>query len=609
MFDVLTVAAVADELTATLLDGRIQKVGLIDRSTLGFEIYAGKRLYLVASAENDQPRLLLVREAPSLDSQLVTPLLLLLRKYVRGGLVVGVETPPLERVVRLSIAKRLTPHNAPDEAADTSEGGQVDDEDDPEGIEGATYVHLVFEIMGRHSNILMVDDDGVVMESIKRVTHAMSRVRPVAPRLAYVPPPLDERGDPRRLSTAEAAMLLAAERPEARLAKVLPSRLRGISPQMAREIAFASAGSIEATVGDARGDGGAAMARATRQLLEPLLTSRWDPHVYREGGEVVAFAAVPLAHLGAELEPEGVPSMSAAAAMTLGGGGEATPGRHGARRERLVAAIREARERAAVRLGSLQGEAAKADEAERYRRWGEAIYAYLWSIKPGMSEFDADGELIPLDPALTAKENAQELFERYRKAQSAGEHLPELIARAATEIAYLDQLSTLASQSETFPELEDVRVEWEAHAGAKDAPGGKRRPRSTPPRRTRPVIDAEGNAIYVGRSGAENDRITFDIAGPNDTWLHARGVPGSHVIVRWANAAGEENEATLERAARLAAHYSSARDSGAVEVDITRRRHVRKLKGTGPGMVTYRNERTIAVRPGDEDSLGLSTKT
>jgi len=117
------------------------------------------------------------------------------------------------------------------------------------------------------------------------------------------------------------------------------------------------------------------------------------------------------------------------------------------------------------------------------------------------------------------------------------------------------------------------------------------------------MTDRNGNAIYIGRSGAENERITFDIAGPNDTWLHARGVPGSHVIVRWNNPTGEEEDDTLETAAALAAYYSQRRESTSVDVDITRRRHVRKIKGTGPGMVTYRNERTVAVRPANEVEL------
>jgi predicted ribosome quality control (RQC) complex YloA/Tae2 family protein len=235
------------------------------------------------------------------------------------------------------------------------------------------------------------------------------------------------------------------------------------------------------------------------------------------------------------------------------------------------------------------------------------IYSYLWTIQPGQATLEVDGETVPLDPALTAKENAQEYFERYRKAQSAGSHLPELVEKSEQEIAYLRQLETLAAQAERFDELEAIAVEWDVYQRTTGRSESARKPvrRSAPPRRPRAIEDISGNAIYIGRSGAENDAVTFDIAGPNDTWLHARGVPGSHVIVRWRDAQGEEDEATVQRAASLAAFYSAARSSGSVEVDVTRRRFVRKIKGTGPGMVTYRNERTIAVRPREERDLEL----
>jgi predicted ribosome quality control (RQC) complex YloA/Tae2 family protein len=122
-------------------------------------------------------------------------------------------------------------------------------------------------------------------------------------------------------------------------------------------------------------------------------------------------------------------------------------------------------------------------------------------------------------------------------------------------------------------------------------------------RKVAPLTDDDGNLIYIGRSGRENEQVTFDIAGSDDLWLHARGVPGSHVILRLRVPAAEPDETALETAAALAAWYSGSRESGSVEVDITQRRHVRKIKGSGPGMVTYRNERTVAVRPSAEDAL------
>jgi len=629
VFDVLTIAAVADELSETLLDGRIQRIGLVDPRTVAAEVYAGgRRRYLVASADDRAARIGLVAALPSLDAELVTPFGLLLRKYARGGVLVGVDQPPLERLIRLSIAKRLQParggEREPDEEIDAPEA-------EGDGEIEATYVHLAVEIMGRHSNLILVDDEGRVMESAKRVTAAMSRVRHVLPKLPYVPPPPLDRPDPRRLTAAGATALVAAEPGDAELAALLVRRLRGISPQMAREIAFRAAGNAGATIGDIGEEGAAAVARETRALLEPLLTSAWAPRVYRErphpadplareggstaavdaaepsspqdwvpaprvGGAVVAFSAVPMAHLAAIHIEEAVASISAAAESAAAEA--AAGGRHAQRRERLLAAIRAARAKQERRLRAVREQGAKAAAAETLRASGELIYAYLWQIQPGQAELAVDGATVPLDPALGAKENAQAYFERYRKAQGAGAQAPELAAAIEAEIAYLDQVTVQLEQAAGFAEIEALTAEWEAHAGTAPAPG---RPRRRPePKRPRPLLDAAGNAVYVGRSGAQNDLITFDLAGPNDTWLHARGVPGSHVVVRWHQPGGEEDPGTIAAAAALAAFYSSARGSASVDVDVTRRRHVRKIKGTGPGMVTYRQERTIAVRPVDE---------
>lgn len=616
MFDVLTIAALADELTETALDGRIQRVGHLDARTIAAEIYTGRRRrYLIASAESEQPRLFLSDTEPSFDTQLVTPLLLLLRKYVRGGFLVGVEQPPLERVLRLSIAKRLLPHNetvvSPIGTTEIagSEIPDLDEVEDEDGLVDAVFVHLNVEIMGRHSNLILVDDAGRIMESVKRVTSAMSRVRPIQPRLLYTPPPPMNRPDPRRLTAIDIPALIGQRSATQRLHEVLTRGLRAISPQMAREIAFRVKGNADVSVGELSSDDGPMIAREVRALFEPMLTSTWSPRVYRDDeSNVVAFASIPISYLARMYSEDAVGTISRAAELSLGDV-EQTPLRHGQRRDRLVQSIVAARERIESRRESLKAEEKKAAEADRWRTWGELIYSYLWNIQPGQSSLEVDGESVSLDPALSAKENAQAYFERYRKAQSAGSHLPELVEKTEQEIAYLHQLQTQAAQAERFDELEAIGVEWDAYQRSTGRTDATRKPmrRSTPSRRPRAIQDPSGNAIYIGRSGTENDAVTFDIAGANDTWLHARGVPGSHVIIRWRDPMGEEDEATVQRAASLAAYYSAARSSGTVEIDLTRRRFVRKIKGTGPGMVTYRNERTIAVRPRDERDLGLET--
>jgi predicted ribosome quality control (RQC) complex YloA/Tae2 family protein len=601
LFDTLTIAAIADELTEHALDGRIQRIGLADSRTLAAEIYAGgRRRTLVASASDSHARLLLTDTNPAIDAELVTPFSLLLRKHARGGVIVGIEQPPLERMVRISIAKRQRPHNrleptVSEEASASAVPPEVDEElDDDEvyGLEDASFVHLYVEIMGRHSNLILVSDDGRIMESVKRVTRSMSRVRQVLPRLPYMLPPPMNLPDPRQVKTGDIETLLGKTAQGGDLARTLVRSFRGISPQMAREIVY-RAGDSEDTA--------ATIAREMRRLLEPLLTSSWEPCVYRdESDEAVAFSPIPFAHLREVFREERTESISQAAEVVEGGEpGSGRAGRHGQRRERLAVVVREARDRTNGKLDALSKQSAVASEAERWKTWGELIYGYLWAIEPGQAELDADGVRVPLDPKLSAKENAQEYFERYRKAQSAGDQIPVLIEKVEADLAYLDQLLTQIGQAETYAEIEALTAEWESTRSGEKRKTSK--PRSVPlPKRPKALLDSRGNAVYVGRSGAQNDAVTFDVASPDDTWLHARGVPGSHVIVRWHGSDEDDSADTIEAASALAAYYSSARESGHVEVDITRRRHVRKIKGTGPGMVTYRNERTISVAPRSE---------
>jgi predicted ribosome quality control (RQC) complex YloA/Tae2 family protein len=604
LFDTLTIAAIADELTESALDGRIQRIGLADARTMVAEVYAGgRRRTLIASASDSHARLLLSDLPPAIDAELVTPFSLLLRKHTRGGVIVGIEQPPLERLVRISIAKRQRPHNRPEsdqlvatkQAASPGEIDEADDEEDVFGLEDATFVHLYVEIMGRHSNLILVSDEGKIMESVKRVTSSMSRVRQVLPKLPYVPPPPMSLPDPRRVTTADIEQLFAGSAPEADLARTLVRNFRGISPQMAREIVYRAGQS---------NDVAAAIAREMRRLLEPLLTSTWEPCVYRdESDEAVAFSPILFAHLAAGFREVRVEHVSQAAEAVEGAEpGSGRAGRHGQRRDRLAAAVRDARGRVDGRLDALRKQSAVAAEVEQWKTWGELIYAYLWSIGPGQTELDADGVRVPLDPKLSAKENAQEYFERYRKAQSAGEQVPALIGRTEAELSYFDQLLTQIEQAETYAEIEALAAEWDATRSSERSKGSK--PRSVQlSKRSKALLDSRGNAVFVGRSGAQNDEVTFEVAGPDDTWLHARGVPGSHVIVRWLGSDEEHSPETIEAAAALAAYYSSARASGHVEVDVTRRRHVKKIKGTGPGMVTYRNERTISVAPRSEDQV------
>src|SRR5215213_9395011 len=422
-YDVLTIAAIADELSATIGNGRIQRIGLLDPRTIGAEIYAGgQRHHLIASANDRQPRLRLAPDMPSLDSALITPFGLLLRKHTRGGIILNIDQPPLERLVGVSIAKRQAPlktrrdASGPD-AMDVDDGelgkDAGDGEDDElevfESQEGVALNHvtLYVELMGRHSNVILVDNEGHIMESAKRVTLDMSRVRPVLPRLPYIPPPPPDRLDPRSVTPVSATRLLETLPRDAELARALVNSYRGISPVMAREIVFRASGSSDTRTGDLNAESTASLARNTLALLEPLQTTVWSPQVYRERryadlGEVVACSPILMTHLAAEHEVSPVESMSESLAQAETAADHPSPARHAQRRQRLLDSVAAVREKTERRLAALASESARAAEAERLKTAGELIYAHLWQIEPGQTSLEIDGASVPLDPGLTA---------------------------------------------------------------------------------------------------------------------------------------------------------------------------------------------------------------
>ena len=609
MFDALTMRAVADELDGTIRGGRIQRVGLVDARTLVLEIFArGERHQLLISDHPQAARIHLVHERLTADAERVTPFVLLLRKHVRGGRVIGLHQPALERTLAVSIVKAYPPVKDRDDAGD--EGDTGDDAPD-EGVLPPGWVldetTLMIEIMGRHSNTVLVDADETILDALKRVPPSTSRVRPILPHLVYAPPPPQEKADPRTIGTAQLHHITQLAGEQTPLASALVGSLRGVSPQIAREIAFRAAGRTDApaTACDAQ-----RLSDALHEILQPLDDGRWQPVRYLRDDALVAFSPLPLCSLEADatIEAERETSISTTVARFFADTQHATA--HGERRNRLVAAIADAREKIDTRLAALRAELTRAEAAELNRRKGEAIYAHAWAIAPRQTRLETEDALsIALDPALSPSENAQRYFEQYRKAQRATEGLPAKVTRAETERAYLAQTIALVETATAFDDLVALEQEWRAYTGVRDRPEttkAAKRNRPAAVRRPRAYVTAAGHRIIIGRSGPQNDQVTFTLSRPDDTWLHARGVGGAHVIVQWSTEhapTASEDVRTLELAARLAAHYSSARAAGHVEVDYAPRRQVRKIAGAGPGMVTYRGERTLRVEPVSLDTL------
>jgi predicted ribosome quality control (RQC) complex YloA/Tae2 family protein len=563
-FDALTMAAVADELRAQILGGRVQKVLLPNDLSIGMEIYAHReRRYFLASAHPEHARLHLTAEKLRRGTGKTTPLLLLLRKYVRGGRIAAIEQPPFERVLHIGVQH-------------------------PEG-----NTTLIVEVMGRYSNIVLVAEEGgcaQILECVKRVGPEMSRYRTILPQHFYVPPPPQSKLDPTDVTELRLRGILADASPESLIWRALVGGIGGVSPLVAREVVYRATGEAEAAVSQMTKI--SPLLETFQEMLMPVWEHRWQPCVVKQGEQMMAFAPYPLTQYGDWGEVESVSQAVEAYYGQMVG-----EGAYAAAKRIVREAVVRARDRVRRKQEALERSRVSQAQVEELRLKGEMTLAYAHCIEPGQQELTAPlgpnepPLLVVLDPRLSPVENAQRYFERYKKAKSAAEEIPALLQRAELEMRYLDQLETDLDLAANRPEIQEVEASL-AEAGYIRE---KRRKQKVGRSQPLTVNSQDGLLILVGKNSRQNEEVTFRRAAPDDLWLHVRGAPGAHVIVKTGGR--EVPEATLRQAAQLAAYYSQARGSIRVAVDYTERRYVRSIKGAAPGLVSYTQEKTIRIAP------------
>ena len=567
-FDVFSISALTDEFQDTLVGGRVQDVIDVDQLGIGLEIYAnGKRHYLYMSADPNQPRIHLIEG--KLRRGLMKPrqLGLLCRRFVENGHVTQVNQPDWERLMRIDFTG-------------------------PEG-----EVALVIELMPRRANVLLLRG-GVILDCLKRVGPEENRYRLSLPNHQYVaPPPIHGQIAPADVTHADLAGLLdSAKKASMQTRRMLPGKILGMSPLLAKEIVFRATGTIDSSV---RETDSLALTDAFHAVVTPLLRREWQPGVGVQDGVAAEYSAFPLSFLAWE----GFASMSAAVNMYFGT--IASADAYLEAKKPVRQAIDDTRGKLKAKMSSLQQGLKDDRELTRLKRSGELILAYQYMLTDGQellhAQYDPECPAldIQIDPKLNPVENAQRYFRKYEKAKLAIDAVPSLIAESRVELDFLAQLEIDLDSAANWIEIDDViqimqaRGHWQGKNVKRLGGGGKQGPLR--------VVSRDGYVVWVGRNSRQNDKLTFKMANPNDLWFHARGSPGSHVIVR--NDGRRIREDLLLGAAAIAAHYSRKRDDKRVQVDYTRVKYVKAIKGAGPGMVTYRNEQTIVIEPRDEAVL------
>ena len=582
--DAFCLTAVKNELAARIVGLRVDKIQQPERDELILSLRGqGDAMKLLISAGTGDAR---IHETHySYENPASPPMFcMLLRKHLTGARILRVTQPPLERQLDLTVT-------AADQLGDVTEK------------------HLILELMGRYSNVILTDAEGLIIDCLRRVDAEMSQRRQVLPGLFYRLPPAQDKADP--LAVSEEAFDTLVCRPD--VEKTADSRLiaafSGISPLIAREIAARAYGETDLT---ALPDGGALLRSAFMTLMEEIRAERFTPCLLVDGeGRPRDFSYTEITQYGDLYRRETPGSFSELLESFYSR-------RAGAERVRqrsadMTKTVKNALERVRRKLMNQRTELLATEKREEYRQRGDLITANLWNMQKGQrvlrteNFYDPAGGVceIPLDPLKTPQQNAAKYYKDYTKARNAEKYLTEQIALAEREEEYLSSVLDEISRAEGESDLSEIRQEL-TDSGyirqQKNAPKKKRAP-------ARPMrfISSTGMEIRVGKNNAQNDELTLHQAFKNDMWLHAQKIHGSHVII--STGGGDPDETTLREAASLAAYYSQGRGSGRVAVDYTRARYVKKPGGARPGMVIYTDYKTIQARPDEALAEKLRSKS
>lgn len=564
------------EITDRALGARVDKIYQPNKEELVFLLRTRQEAFkLLLSARANSPRIHFTQYAP--ENPKVPPMLcMLLRKRLSGAKLVEVRQPGLERLLYLDF-------DAANELGDK------------------VRLSLVIEIMGKYSNIILVDGQGKIVDALKRVDEEMSSQRLVQPGLAYELPPAQNKPCMLECQPEEIVEAIVHQPKNQSLNKGILNALQGLSPVVCREIEHQVGRGQELFTRDLTQE----QRERLRFFLERLFTTVRDtagePYmVTKIKGKPMEFSFLNIVQYGTLASVSRWEDFSSLLDEFYEE--RDRQDRMRVKAQDLLRLLANASERLSRKINLQRGELARSEDREHLRVCGDLINANLYRIERGsafadLENFYDENRLmrVKLDPALNATQNAQKYYKEYRKAKTAQQVLGEQIAQAEQELLYVDSVFDCLSRAQSESELNEIRQELREEGYLKAV-----RDKRKPPAPLAPLefVSSEGFRILVGRNNRQNDKLTLKQANNNDIWLHTKNIPGSHTII--VTGGRQPGDATLKEADMLAAYHSRAKDSSQVPVDYTQVRYVSKPQGAKPGMVIYVHYQTLFVTPQHE---------
>lgn len=570
-FDGIVIANIIAELKAHFLGGRINKIAQPEKDALLLTIKGNQgQERLLLSANASLPFVYLTQKNKT--SPMVAPnFCMLLRKHLNSARIISIKQPGLERVIQIEIEH-------------LNELGDV------------CTKYLMVEIMGKHSNIIFCDDAMVIIDSIKHVPSSVSSVREVLPGRTYFIPQTQHKIDP--LTADEDAFRTGIFSKPLPLAKAIYTTLTGISPLMANEICCRASVDGSAATSSFSDMEQLHIFKNFSRLINDIKEENFSPEMIYDNGKPTEFSALPLT-VYANAEKETNPSIS----YILESYFEkrevyARIHQKSADLRKLVSnALERSRKKYDIQIKQLRD----TEKREKYKIYGELIHTYGYNITPGaksmtcLNYYTNEEITIPLDDSISPVENGKKYFARYDKLKRTYDALTVQTKETEEEIFHLESIRTSLDIATDPSDLSQIKEELVTYGYAKrKSTNGKKR-KETVASKPLHFVSSDGYDIYVGKNNFQNDALTFKFASGNDWWFHAKGMAGSHVIVK---SKGEElPDRTFEEAGKLAAFYSKACNQDKVEIDYTEKKNVKKPNKSKPGFVVYYTNYSLVIAP------------
>ncbi|KXB57344.1 Rqc2 family fibronectin-binding protein [Lachnoanaerobaculum saburreum] len=571
-FDGIVISNLTYELNTNLVGGRISKISMPEDNELIFTIKNNAKTYrLLVSASASLP-LVYLTDVNKPAPKVAPAFLMLLRKYIGTAKINDIFQMGLERILCFELEHL-------NELGDLS------------------HKRMYIEIMGKHSNIIFTDENNKIIDSIKRISANMSSLREVLPGREYFLPEELKKKD--LLSTGLEEFIEILKSKEYPLVKSVYMNFAGISPLIAEEIILRASLLSQAPSTSLSELEYTHLFHTIQNLLEDINAHNFTPNIIYKGEEAIEFSSINLySYESKEYKRESFDSVSKMLYDFYSSREAFVLNRQKSSDLRRI--VNTALERASKKYDLQEKQLQDADKKDIYRVYGDLLNTYGYSLKGGESSFttenfyDDNKEItIPLDKNKSAKENAKKYYDKYAKLSRTTKALSEEILKTKNDMEHLQSIQTALEVSSDDESLSQIRQELVDFGYIKKHSSAKKQKITSHPYH---YISSDGYDIYVGKNNYQNEELTFKVATGNDWWFHAKGIPGSHVILK-SNNEEELPDRAYEEAAALAAFYSKAKDADKVEVDYIQKKNIKKVAGAAPGFVIYHSNWSMVATP------------